>query len=78
MPFDRGDLHEIAEQEEDEEKKSGRHLGAKRQFDEFECPACSANNPLEFGNGDEIPCSYCGMSFLAKVDDDGTLKLREL
>jgi hypothetical protein len=79
MPVNRGDMHEIAEQEEEEErKKSGEHLGAKRRFDEFECPTCSANNPLDFGNGDEVPCSYCGLSFLAVVDEDGKLKLREV
>jgi hypothetical protein len=78
MPYDRGDLHEIAEQEEDEDKKSGRSLGTKRRFAEFECPTCSANNPLEFGNGEDVPCSYCGLSFTAIVDEEGTLKLREL
>jgi uncharacterized Zn-finger protein len=78
MPVNRGDMHQIEEDEEDERKKSGEYLGAKRRFNEFECPTCSANNPLEFGHGDEVPCSYCGLSFLVNVDDDGKLKLREL
>jgi uncharacterized Zn-finger protein len=79
MPVDRGDMYEIAEEDDEEErKKSGENLGVKRRFDEFECPTCSANNPLDFGNGDEIPCSYCGLSFLAIVDEEGKLKLREV
>jgi hypothetical protein len=78
MPFDRGDLGEIAEEEEDEQKRSGRSLGSKRRFDEFDCPTCSANNPIDFGNGDEIPCAYCGLAFLATVDEEGNLRLREL
>lgn len=64
--------------EEDDEKKSGAALGVKRQFDEFECPACSAHNPFEtFGNGDEVLCNWCGMYFVVIVSDEGTLKLRE-
>ncbi len=77
MPYDRSAMGEIAEQEEEEAKKSGKAQGSKRRFDEFECPTCSANNPLEFANGDEIMCSYCGLSFKAQVDDEGNLKLRE-
>ncbi|MFN2548376.1 MAG: hypothetical protein ABR567_13165 [Myxococcales bacterium] len=64
---------------EEEEKKSGRSLGTKRKFDEFECPACSANNPYDtFGNNDELLCNWCGMQFRAVVDEEGTLKLKEL
>lgn len=70
MPFDSGDA-------DDDDRKSGQAKGKKRKFDEFECPACSANNPLEFGAGDEISCSYCGLAYIAHVDDEGTLKLRE-
>jgi transcription elongation factor Elf1 len=75
-PSDR--LTDYSEQEEDE-KKTGRALGTKRKFDEFECPACSANNPFDtFGNGDEVLCNWCGMQFKAVVDDEGSLRLKEL
>ena len=68
----------IAEQEEEEDKKSGRALGVKRKFDEFECPTCSANNPHDtFGNNDEVICNWCGLEFVAVVDDEGNLKMRE-
>ncbi len=79
MPYDRGTLGEISEQEEEEDKKSGKALGVKRRFDEFECPACSAYNPMGdgFGNGDEVLCNYCGLAFKAQVDEEGKLKLRE-
>lgn len=78
-PQSRADLlQHIAEDEEAENKKSGAHLGAKRRFDEFECPTCSAYNPHEsFGNGEEVSCAYCGLPFSAEVDEDGKLKLRE-
>jgi len=77
MPRD--DLGYIAEDEEEEQKKSGVSLGSKRRFDEFECPACTAYNPLGdgFGNNDEVICNYCGVAFVAKVDDEGKLKLKE-
>ncbi len=78
MPYDRGTLGQIAEQEEEEDKKSGKAKGSKRRFDEFECPTCSAYNPLEFGNGDEVMCNYCGLNFLVKVDDEGNYRLKEL
>ena len=64
---------------EDEEKKTGKELGVKRKFDEFECPSCSANNPFDtFGNGDEVLCGWCAMEFRVVVDDEGNLKLKEL
>jgi hypothetical protein len=65
--------------QDDDEKKTGQELGSKRKFDEFECPACSANNPFDtFGNGDEVLCNWCGMDFRALVDEDGKLRLKEL
>ncbi|MBS2026161.1 MAG: hypothetical protein JST92_27485 [Deltaproteobacteria bacterium] len=71
-------MQHITEAEEDEAKKSGEHLGSKRKFDEFECPTCSAYNPHEaFGNGEDVHCAYCGLPFVAEVDDEGRLKLRE-
>lgn len=64
---------------EDDEKKTGAALGVKRRFDEFECPACSANNPWGegFGNSDEVLCNWCGMQYVATVDEDGKLRLKE-
>jgi hypothetical protein len=54
--------------------------GSVKVFDEFDCPVCNANNP--YGDGfkprEEIRCFYCGTSFVAKVDDSGKLKLKEL
>ena len=79
MPYDRSTLGQISEQEEEEDKKAGKSQGVKRKFDEFECPTCSAHNPYDegFGNGDEILCNYCGLTFKATVDEEGKLKLRE-
>ena len=78
MAIDKLALGEIQDQEEEEAKKSGRILGSKRRFDEWECPGCSAYNPREdFGHGEELMCSYCGLSYLAEVDDEGTLHLKE-
>ena len=72
-------MDDFTEEHEEEEKKSGRALGSKRKFDEFECPACSANNPYDtFGNNDELLCNWCGMQFKAVVDDEGTLRLKDL
>ena len=70
-------LEDYSEQE-DEDKKSGRSLGTKRKFEEFDCPSCSANNPFDtFGNGDEVLCNWCAMEFRAVVDEEGNLKLKE-
>jgi hypothetical protein len=65
--------------DDDDEKKSAEALGVRRRFSEFDCPSCSANNPLdEFGNGDDVLCSWCGLEFRARVDDEGVLRLKEL
>jgi transcription elongation factor Elf1 len=80
MPRDR--LDDFSGQDEDEDrkdKKSGKSLGTKRRFEEFECPVCSANNPCDvFGDGDELICNWCGLSYKALVDDEGNLRLKEL
>jgi transcription elongation factor Elf1 len=77
-PYDKNMLGEIADQEDEENKKSGRSLGVKRKFDEFECPTCQANNPYDdFGNNDEVICGWCGVQFTVLVDDEGNLKLKE-
>ena len=65
-------------EEEDEDKKDPTRQGARRKFNEFDCPLCSANNPAEeFGNGDEVVCGWCGIQFDVKVTPDAQLKLRE-
>lgn len=65
--------------EDEEEAPKGAAQGSRRRFSEFECPACSANNPFdEFGNNDEVLCNWCGLQFKAQVDDEGTLRLKEL
>ena len=53
---------------------------AARRWDEFDCPACSANNPCgdRFGDGDEVRCSYCGQDFVVRVSGSGRLKLVEV
>ncbi len=71
-------LQQNAEAEEDEAKRSGLALGRRRRFSEFDCPICSANNPHDaFGNGDDVLCAYCGLSFVAIVDEEAKLRLRE-
>jgi transcription elongation factor Elf1 len=48
------------------------------QFFEFDCPECEANNPWPdgFKNKEDVQCHYCGMSFEARVSDEGKLTLR--
>ena len=79
MANNRDRQRDYALADEDESPKDAAALGTRRRFSEFECPACSANNPFdEFGNNDEVLCSWCGLSFKAQVDDEGTLRLKEL
>lgn len=66
--------------EEDEDRRDKARAQAKLLFKEFDCPSCTANNPVEspFGNGAELLCNYCGTEFKAAVTEEGKLKLREL
>jgi ribosomal protein S27E len=73
MPIDQyeedaGDAKEMAQQSN------------KRKFDEFDCPGCDANNPCDpaFGDAEEVLCNFCGTYFLASVNEDGRLKLKEV
>jgi hypothetical protein len=70
---------ETAYDEDDDEKPKGTALGSRRRFEEFECPSCSAHNPLDdgFGNNDEVLCNWCGVEFKALVNDEGVLRLKE-
>jgi hypothetical protein len=71
-------LQHITEDAEDEAKKDGSAAGALKRFDEFECPTCDAYNPhTDFGNGDEVLCAYCGLTFEVEVTEEAKLKLRE-
>lgn len=64
--------------QEDEDRKSGKSLGTRRTFEEFECPACNANNPYDtFGNGDDVLCNWCAIEYRVVVDDEGNFKLKE-
>lgn len=78
MSTDRRGHDQDSEDQEAEDRKSGRSLGSKRKFDEFECPTCSAHNPHDnFGNADEVTCNWCGLAFNVLVDEEGNLKLKE-
>ena len=64
--------------EDEDDKSTGKSLGTRRRFSEFECPACSAHNPFDdFGNNDEVLCNWCGIEYVALVDDEGRLKMKE-
>ena len=51
----------------------------KKRF-EFECPGCNALNPWPdgFKDREEVQCHYCGLTYEARMQDDGRLKFREL
>lgn len=72
MPYDPVD--------DDEDKRSPHEAGTGRQFNDFDCPDCAANNPYDdgFGDGDEVRCYYCGQEYRAHVNDSGRLKLKAL
>jgi uncharacterized Zn-finger protein len=71
-------LQHITEDAEEEARKDGTAQGTSKHFDEFECPTCDAYNPhTDFGDGDEVTCAYCGLTFLAEVSEEARLKLRE-
>jgi hypothetical protein len=76
MPYDPRSFGDDDEDGSTNVETSGR----RRRFREFDCPECSANNPLDdgFGDGDELVCNYCGLEFRAQVSDEGKLRLRLL
>ena len=61
-----------------DDEASGPNEPSKR-YKEFDCPECSANNPMDdgFTHGDEIRCLYCGLLFKVSVSE-GKLKLKEI
>jgi hypothetical protein len=52
---------------------------ARSRATDFDCPSCSANNPVESAlrDRDEISCHYCGAAYLVRIAH-GRLKLKEL
>lgn len=62
------------------EGEKDAEAATKKNFDEFDCPICNANNPYGdgFKVGDEIRCFYCGTEYKVKVTDTGKLKLKEM
>ena len=65
---------------DDDDDKKKPNAGKKGKHFEFECPSCNAHNPWNdgFTAGEEVMCHYCGNSYLARLNDDGKLKLKEL
>jgi transcription elongation factor Elf1 len=47
---------------------------------DFDCPTCSANNPMEdaLRDRDEISCHYCGAEYQVRISPEGRMKLKEL
>lgn len=66
-------------EDDDEVEARGVGEGRARRFQDFDCPACNANNPYDdaFGDGDEVLCYYCGLAYAVKVTEEGRLRLRE-
>jgi hypothetical protein len=64
----------IDQYEDDEE--GGRDPRGLRDFD---CPSCSAHNPLgePVGQGEEVLCNYCGSEYQVTFTSEGRLRLRE-
>ena len=53
---------------------------ARSRTTDFDCPSCSANNPVEeaLRDRDEISCHYCGAEYQVRITGEGRLKLKEL
>ena len=52
--------------------------GANKRRKEFDCPDCNANNPVDYGDGDEVRCNYCGTEYKVIISDEGRVKFREV
>ncbi len=63
--------------DDDDQDLAGQAAGARRRFNDFDCPDCSANNPYDdgFGDGEDVICYYCGQEFRVQVNESGKLKL---
>ncbi len=62
---------------DDDDDETRSNSGTATRFKEFDCPGCNAHNPVEFGEGDELLCNYCGQEYRVKVSQEGKAKLRE-
>jgi transcription elongation factor Elf1 len=53
---------------------------ARSRATDFDCPSCSANNPMESAlrDRDEISCHYCGAEYQVRISGEGRVKLKEL
>ncbi len=53
---------------------------ARSRATDFDCPSCSANNPVESAlrDRDEISCHYCGAGYQVRINPEGRMKLKEL
>lgn len=65
--------------DEDDNRKE-MEADAKRGAKEFDCPGCSANNPVDAAlqDRDEVMCNYCGTEWKVSINDSGKLKMREM
>ncbi|MEW5854249.1 MAG: hypothetical protein AB2A00_36080 [Myxococcota bacterium] len=63
-----------------DDEDSPKKTDASGRFTEFECPECTANNPLDdgFKHGDEIRCFTCGSEFKVIGKESGAFKLKLL
>ncbi len=52
----------------------------RSQATDFDCPTCSANNPMDdaLRDRDEISCHYCGAEYQVRINHEGRLKLKAL
>lgn len=66
--------------EDEEDAFERKRAEAKRYFKEFDCPSCSANNPVDppFTNGTELLCNYCGIEWRALLTEEGKLRFKEI
>jgi transcription elongation factor Elf1 len=73
------DPHGFGPDDDDDKDLRAAGEGTARRFQDFDCPACNANNPYDdgIGDGDEILCYYCGQEYRVRVTDEGRLKLKE-
>jgi len=65
---------------DDEDDNRERSSGGGKGPTDFDCPSCSAHNPLDAAlkDRDEVLCNYCGGNFQVRMTDEGRVKFREL
>ncbi len=63
----------------DDDDDKAKTSPAKAKFFEFDCPVCSANNPVADGfmHKEEVMCQYCGCAFEARVSDELKITFKE-